>query len=164
MIKAYERNPWGEQTVVVPSRIFWKDDEQRWYETTSTGPILCWQMNALYPAGPYDPGCTGSAWWWYAKMVPWLADALTKRYGRDVERPEKYAKLRHPGLRWIGKKPTDQLIRRQGISYAAILEYERLKGQQIRDEVAFMEGIAADQVLLDSRGAIRVILDALLRR
>lgn len=158
----YERNPWGILTVVPPPRIFWDNTELRWYEYTASGPVPSYAFNNFYPDGPYDPGCTGSAWWWYARMTPWIADALRKRYGSDRIRPDVYKNIRHPGLRWTGKKPEDVLIRRNGMTLEAIREYEKAKQFQIKEEIAFMESVDPSRVILDSRGIVRVIWDAFL--
>jgi len=162
MKRIYARNPWGILTVQTPERIFWNDTLSQWFEDTADGPRPCRDLNELYPDGPYDPGCTGSAWWWYAKMVPWLADALRKRYGNEAVRPTIFDGLRHPGLKWFGKKPEDQIIRRNGISWGAIREYEAAKQRQILEEIAFMEHTTPENIVpVDPRSIVRVLWDAL---
>ena len=94
-----ERNPWGNPNALYGDPRF-KYEGNQWWDLRGSQPVVDRALTEQYAGGYYDPGTTGSPWWWYSGMNPGMADQYRNQYGSSQQTP---AGAVHPGTYAMGQ-------------------------------------------------------------
>ena len=95
-----ERNPWGTPNALYGDPRF-KYEGNQWWDLRGSQPVVDRALTEQYAGGYYDPGTTGSPWWWYSGMNPGMADMYRNQYGSSSTQTQAGAV--HPGTYAMGQ-------------------------------------------------------------